>query len=330
MDNKMAVERVTMKTVSDPRTEDLSLYSSEYLEVNPGRVFLPSFYADWHDRYTNFTVHHEDVWVVTFPKSGTTWTQELVWCLMKDKDSPEAQLELMKRFPFFEYDCLIHPDMEVSGLKEDDPMRPGLSWKMVQSMAAPRTIKSHLPMQLLPRQIWDVKPKVVYVCRDPRDVCISYYYHYRKLEGYVGDLQHFIDCFLDEKVVYSPIWSHILTFWQLRHQHHVLFIRFEDMKEDLAAVVRQVAEFLGKEVKEEEVSWLVHHCSFDQMSQNPAANNETFTTAPTEEAKGIKFMRTGQVGDWKNYLTEEQQKAFKTWTLKNLEGSDFPYYQDFN
>ncbi|KAG7157953.1 Luciferin sulfotransferase-like 3 [Homarus americanus] len=283
MDNKMAVE------------------SSEYLEVNPGRVFLPSFYADWHDRYTNFTVHHEDVWVVTFPKSGTTWTQELVWCLMKDKDSPEAQLELMKRFPFFEYDCLIHPDMEVSGLKEDDPMRPGLSWKMVQSMAAPRTIKSHLPMQLLPRQIWDVKPKVVYVCRDPRDVCISYYYHYRKLEGYVGDLQHFIDCFLDEKA-----------------------------KASTPRPLHQVAEFLGKEVKEEEVSWLVHHCSFDQMSQNPAANNETFTTAPTEEAKGIKFMRTGQVGDWKNYLTEEQQKAFKTWTLKNLEGSDFPYYQDFN
>ena len=36
-----------------------------------------------------------------------------------------------------------------------------------------------------------------------------------------------------------------------------------------------------------------------------------------------------QVGDWKNHLTEAQIKAFKEWTLKHLEGSDFPYYRNY-
>ncbi|XP_037776960.1 sulfotransferase family cytosolic 1B member 1-like [Penaeus monodon] len=67
------------------------------------------------------------------------------------------------------------------------------------------------------------------------------------------------------------------------------------MKEDLPAVVRKVAKFLGKAVTEEEVERLADHCSFGSMSKNPAANNETFMEAPTEAAKGIKFMRKGVV-----------------------------------
>lgn len=236
----------------------------------------------------------------------------------------------MKRFPFFEIESLISPDFDKSLLREDDPMNSGNSWRILQELPAPRSIKSHLPKALLPEQIWQVKPKVVYVCRDPRDVCVSYYYHHVKLEGYAGTFNQFVDFFLADKVTYSPIWSHILTFWKMRHEEHILFLRYEDMKKDLAAIVRQVAGFLGKEVDEEQVAWLVHHCSFGEMSKNLAVNNETFMSASSEAAQKLKFMRKGTVGDWKNHLTEEQQKAFQAWTLKCLEGSDFPYYQDYD
>nr|XP_053629094.1 sulfotransferase 1 family member D1-like [Cherax quadricarinatus] len=97
------------------------------------------------------------------------------------------------------------------------------------------------------------------------------------------------------ELFFSPIWPHILGFWKVRNKDHILFLRYEDMKENLAAVVRQIAGFLGKEVDEEKVSWLVHHCSFGEMSKNSAANNETMMIRSTEEAKNIKFMRKGQV-----------------------------------
>nr|XP_053633850.1 luciferin sulfotransferase-like isoform X3 [Cherax quadricarinatus] len=334
MDNKTttdsgSVRMVPVSSTDMDRLQDLSIHISSFLKVGPERVIMSSFFTDLYSKYENFPVYQDDTWVVTYPKSGTTWTQELVWCLINDPKSPEAKLELKKRFPFFEFDSLISLDLDTTDIRKDDPMCPGNTWHIVQNLSAPRTIKSHLPKELLPKQIWQVKPKIVYVCRDPRDVCVSYYYHYIREHGYKNTFNHFVQLLLDDIMVYTPFWLHILNFWKMRHEDHILFLRYEDMKKDLAAVVRQVAAFLGRDVNEEQVSWLTHHCSFEEMSKNPAVNHETLRMAPTQEAKAIKFMRKGKVGDWRNHLTEEQQKAFKQWTLKYLQGTDFPYYQDY-
>ncbi|KAK8745900.1 hypothetical protein OTU49_000079 [Cherax quadricarinatus] len=233
---------------------------------------------------------------------GTTWAQELVWCLIKDPKSPEAKLELKKRFPFLE-----DPGLDTTGMRKDDPMCPGNTWQILHNLSAPRTIKSHLPKELLPKQIWQVKPKIVYVCRDPRDVCVSFYYQFIKLHGYKDTFNHFVQLFLDDIMLYSPFWVHILNFWKMRHEDHILFLRYEDMTKDLAAVVRQVAAFLGRNVNEEQVSWLTHHCTFEEMSKNPAVNYDTFRMAPTQEAKEIKFMRKGKENHRHRCLTGKIQ-----------------------
>ncbi|XP_069942569.1 luciferin sulfotransferase-like isoform X2 [Cherax quadricarinatus] len=181
MDDKTATdsgsERMVPVSGTDmDRLQDISIYFSGFVKVGPERVIMSSFYTDWYSKYDNFPVYQDDIWVVTYPKSGTTWTQELVWCLIKDSKSPESKLELMKRFPFFEFESLIPPDLDTTGMRKDDPMCPGNTWHILHNISAPRTIKSHLPKELLPKQIWQVKPKIVYVCRDPRDVCVSYYY----------------------------------------------------------------------------------------------------------------------------------------------------------
>ena len=43
----------------------------------------------------------------------------------------------------------------------------------------PRHIKSHLPGQLLPPQVWEKRVKIVYVVRNPKDVVVSLYHHAR-------------------------------------------------------------------------------------------------------------------------------------------------------
>ncbi|KAK4317457.1 hypothetical protein Pmani_011460 [Petrolisthes manimaculis] len=104
------------------------------------------------------------------------------------------------------------------------------------------------------------------------------------------------------------------------------------MKADLPDVVRRVAKFLGRAVSETEVGRLAEHCSFNSMSKNKAVNNENLMAATNEsnrsDSGNLKFMRKGKVGDWKKHLTEKQQKAFKEWTDKNLNGTDFPYYHN--
>lgn len=62
-----------MEQVTGPHTAILCNQINgykEFLHVGPERVFLPSFYANWHSKYGRFPVYQDDVWIVTYPKSG--------------------------------------------------------------------------------------------------------------------------------------------------------------------------------------------------------------------------------------------------------------------
>ena len=41
----------------------------------PGDVWLPSNYEKYEGDILNFEVRPDDIWIVTYPKCGTTWTQ---------------------------------------------------------------------------------------------------------------------------------------------------------------------------------------------------------------------------------------------------------------
>lgn len=55
------------------------------------------------DRIKKFEVFNDDVWIVTFPKCGTTWTQEMIWMLNNNLDyETDKKVTLDERFPFLE------------------------------------------------------------------------------------------------------------------------------------------------------------------------------------------------------------------------------------
>ncbi len=80
------------------------------------------------------------------------------------------------------------------------------------------------------------------------------------------------------------------------------------MKQDLEGSLRKVAKFLQKELSDDQVARLIQHLSFDKMKNNKTVNFEaarkTDFSSPTEG----RFMRKGQVGDWKNYFTDEMNR----------------------
>ena len=53
----------------------------------------------------------------------------------------------------------------------------------------------------------------------------------------------------------------------MRHLDNVCFITYEEMKNDLASVIRKVGAFLGYPVSEQNIPSLVDHLSFDKMKK---------------------------------------------------------------
>uniref|UniRef100_T1HI69 Sulfotransfer_1 domain-containing protein n=1 Tax=Rhodnius prolixus TaxID=13249 RepID=T1HI69_RHOPR len=70
----------------------------------------------------------------------------------------------------------------------------------LDNMTSPRYIKSHLPPQLLPKQLWTVKPKIIYIYRNPKDVAMSYCNHYRLWNDFNGSQEDFSKAFVRDKV----------------------------------------------------------------------------------------------------------------------------------
>ena len=70
-----------------------------------------------------------------------------------------------------------------------------------KNMPNPRLIRTHLPFDLLPKQLrsGEKKPKMIYPLRNVKDTCISYYYHSKLIFGYNGNFNEFCSLFLAEK-----------------------------------------------------------------------------------------------------------------------------------
>lgn len=74
-----------------------------FVQVGPKKYLFPGTFKKHAEHFYNFKAREDDIWIATYPRSGTTWTQELVWMIANDLDYEAAQRDfLTKRSPFFE------------------------------------------------------------------------------------------------------------------------------------------------------------------------------------------------------------------------------------
>lgn len=106
---------------------------------------------------------------------------------------------------------------------------------------------------------------MIYVTRNPKDACVSYYYFQKSIIDFDSTLEEFCEAVLKNALTYSPFWENVADFWKLRKESNVLFLTFEELKDDLRKVVDQVCEFMEKQYKDETIDKLVEHLSFENM-----------------------------------------------------------------
>ncbi len=292
----------------------------------PFSIRLPPMFRDViQHNLENMETRPSDIWVVSYPKSGTTLTQEVAYHLShKDVKTAEEMKSLCNRpidarSPFLEYAC-IEPDARRAAMSPETA--PVFSWDPIAFAASlphdtPRVIKTHMPFEFIPKSVLE-HCKVLCPIRNVMDVANSYFHHYKVLPDHYdlnGDIDDFFDMFINGELQYGDYWSVVKSAWKRRNHPNVKIIWYEDLRKDFKRMIKEINEFanLGADdAKIEEVAKFLQIDSYRQACVDGAEDE-----GEKEFLKG--FVRKGKVGDWKDSKASESSKAkLLEWAKKNV------------
>ena len=225
----------------------------------------------------NLAVYPDDTFIVSYPRSGNTWTRFLVANLVY----PEQPVT------FANIERLI-PDCEA------------MSSRYVKRVPRPRIIKSH--------EYFDPRyRKVIYIVRDPRDVALSYYdfsSKYRHIED-SHPLTSFVSDFVAGRLSSFDwgTWGENVASWFYTRngRPEFLLLRYEDMLSDTQSELAKVARFLNIEPATDRLVGVVERSSADRMRKLEASQGEQWV-ATKNKRSDIPFVRTASSGLWKEKL----------------------------
>ncbi|XP_017836636.2 sulfotransferase 1E1-like [Drosophila busckii] len=284
----------------------------ELMQITPPSYPVNLIAKDWSERplylaspmrefpamIHDMEVLPDDVWLVSYPKTGTTWLQEMLWLLLNGLDFTAAlSKDLELRSPYLEFDFMLHRD-------EQRALNP------VLELPRPRLIKTHLSLAFLPAQLWQGKGKVVYIFRNPIDAWVSAYYHL-VTSGFIHGktVEQYLDQRLDTELPKKAALDHAAEFYQLRNEPWVYYTSYERMKSNLRGVVEDLCQFLNKTVTEQQMERLLKHLSFEEMKKNPTTNHRwehAQRPKPNNNNKEVyNFIRRGKVGGYKDVLSPQ-------------------------
>nr|XP_006984388.1 amine sulfotransferase-like [Peromyscus maniculatus bairdii]XP_006984389.1 amine sulfotransferase-like [Peromyscus maniculatus bairdii]XP_042118003.1 amine sulfotransferase-like [Peromyscus maniculatus bairdii] len=261
----------------------------------------------------DYEIRDDDVFLITFPKSGTIWTQQILSLIYFEGHRNRTEnVQTIDRMPFFEYN---NHNLDFA------------------KMPSPRIFTSHLPYYLVPKGLKNKKIKILYIYRNPKDVLTSYF-HFTNLMANLeaeNSMESFLQTFLDGRVVGSCWFDHIRGWYEHRHDFNIMFLSYEDMKKDLRSSVLKICSFLEKKLSDEDVDAVVRQSTFQNMKSDPRANYEDIikNEIGTRNEEG-KFLRKGTIGDWKHHLTVEQNEKFDKIFYKNMKNIPLKFIWDIN
>jgi hypothetical protein len=233
-------------------------------------------------------VRTTDVFISSYPRSGTTLTQWILYLLTHEEQPDPAHLT--KVSPWFERSLAIG-ELTASDLEE---------------FPSPRVFKSHLPRQWLPDGA-----RYIYVERDGLDVLVSYFDFYRAYLGFKGTLDDFYRRFMDGQVQYGSWFEHVAGWRERSSDPDVLIVRYEDLLSDRKASIERIMEFLGWERDERWVDRAVIESSFDAMKRRESVFDHATALLLERGVSPQSFLRAGQSGRGEDSLSDAQVRELR-------------------
>lgn len=236
-----------------------------------------------------------DVWLVTYPRSGTTLTQGLLANLL-DKDP------LTYRYQVVPWPEVGKPESRYYSTLEEINALPGV-----------RCFKSHWPAT------GHVDParsngKFIHVSRNCLDMVTSYYYQYRsQIDGDPSSsdsIHEFVERFLSGDLRWGDYYEHLRSWLLHRGQPNFLFLTYEGIVHNMAETVRRLSAFIGVPVNSADVARVVDNCQFHAMKRREPDMEDHF--------------RRGVIGGHAQLLDDSQRQRLQSRLDDLMRALDLP------
>ena len=284
------------------------------------------------EKCSNLMLRENDIFICSYPKSGTTWSQHIVISLLllahrKKRNVQQLPYEHVSDYaPFLEID----PHWDGSDLTKDIQLRHALLGR--------RVFNTHLRGDMLPGRYVPVneadtgdnnlntgkanananakeisthpKAKFIYIIRSPLDVCVSFYHHLSNQEEgcYEQSLKDFFLAWMQGEIPFGSWTDHVRSYAPFIQRKDVLLLSFEDMVNDLSGCVQRLTKFLELDecLNEDDIGSVLPSFTFESMKKNL----NKFQPKSVTWKRDFKFLRKGEVGDNKIELTDEERTSF--------------------
>ena len=290
----------------------------------PKRVYR-NWVAD-SSQWNAYRPRSGDIVIATYPKSGTTWMQQIVSLLIFQSPEPRPISEIA---PWFDRRELDTTPVAVMNRLDQQTHR--------------RFIKSHAPFDGMP--IYD-EVRYIHVARDGRDACLSYHNHCRAFGDHAlarldklgladetlarlyprapEDPRAFFRRWMSEGLngdkdgmPFGSWFGFESTYWDQRHRANLLMVHYRDLKADLEGEMRRIAMFLDIHVAEHLWPTLIEAASFETMKRH---GNQLQTTIARALIGGAEtFFHKGENDRWRGILTDDDLATYEARTRLELE-----------
>lgn len=237
-----------------------------------------------------------DIFIVTYPKSGTTLTQMILHQLTSSGGADFNHI----------YD--VSPWLSYASTRNTD----------YSHLPEPRIIKSHDNYH---RFCPETKGKFIHIIRNGMDVALSLYHQNKNYNFSELNSDDFFNHFLKER---KSNWFNFNKNWlDNEHNFDILYLSYEDLISDKEQVISKIIKHCNLKPTDFQIENALYFSSFEFMK----SHENKFGEQPNEDKVVYnQFIREGKVGKGSDLFNDNQKSRYQEMVKILKSNSEFAHY----